>query len=65
VTIDGVKGLANDSCHTALVATGGRGYLIGAHLCPCELAEPWEWDGWFDNLLTTVRLEPDKAVDTR
>jgi hypothetical protein len=67
ITIHGVQGLVNnaDNCLTAVVVSGGRGYLIGGHW-DNNLAElrSIDWSGWFMDVLATVQLEPDKAVDT-
>jgi hypothetical protein len=63
VTIDGVQGLVDGQCNAAVVATAGRGYLISAHLCPCELGDITQWNAWFGKLLTTVTLRPELAVD--
>src|SRR5262249_44468031 len=65
VEIDGFAGKVNGTCSTALVASGGRGYFIGAHFCPCELGSVAAWNRWFSVVLTTVRLEPDNAIDRR
>lgn len=63
VDIDGVRGLYDDQCSVVLVATGGRGYLIGAHFCGCELGSVSQWRQWFSDVLKTVHLEPAAAVD--
>jgi hypothetical protein len=63
VTIDGVQGLVDGQCHAAVAAARGRGYLISAHLCPCELGDITAWNAWFSNLLSTVKLEPETAAD--
>lgn len=67
VTIDGGQGRVNnaDNCLTAVVISGGRGYLIGGHW-DYNLAElrVIDWSSWFTSVLGTVHLEPDKAVDT-
>jgi hypothetical protein len=63
VTIDGTTGLIDGQCNAAVVARGGRGYLISAHLCPCELGDITVWNKWFGNLLTTIKLQPELAVD--
>jgi hypothetical protein len=60
--VDGVKGLIDGACHTALVASKGRGYLIAAHLCPCELGSLEQWGAWFNGVVAAVQLEPDRAV---
>lgn len=60
--IDGIDGLLDDICLTALVESGGRGYLIGAHVCPCEIGSLSDWRTWFIEMLGTVELAPEDAV---
>jgi hypothetical protein len=60
--VDGVEGRIDRSCHTALVPSAGRGYFISAHLCPCELGSLQEWGTWFDEVVATVQLEPERAI---
>ena len=66
--IDGADALvdSSDNCLTAIVASGGRGYLIGA-VWDYSLTElrTVDWSGWFEDVLATVHLEPDKAVDAK
>jgi hypothetical protein len=66
IVIGGANGLVNGSCYTAVVASGDRGYLIGAHW-NADLPELRSvgWVGWFQDVLATVHLDPAKAVDTR
>jgi hypothetical protein len=65
--IDGLDGLVDsgDNCLTAIVASGGRGYLIGAvwDYSQTELRTV-DWSAWFKDVLATVQLQPDRAVDT-
>jgi hypothetical protein len=65
VTIDGVQGLVDASCYTALVQGGNRGYLILAHW-DYNLVElrSVSWEAWLQDVLATVHLQPEKAVDS-
>jgi hypothetical protein len=65
IVVDGVTGLiyAND-CYTVAVATAGRGYsisLLRSDDDPVVVA-PYE-RAWFEEVLSTVQLHPEDAVD--
>lgn len=66
VTVDGAAGVigAGDCMHLVYVAKGDRGYLI---LLRVSGDEPWlapVYDrAWFEELLATVQLRPEDAVD--
>jgi hypothetical protein len=62
VTIDGAPGTTG--CQSAIVTAAGRGYLI---LLYTSGDEPWLDDtydeDWFKEVLATVQLDPESAVD--
>jgi len=64
VTIDGASGLVGVDCNGAAVAIDGRGYLI---LLRTSEDDPWlneAYDrAWFGELLATIDLRPEDAVD--
>jgi hypothetical protein len=65
ITVDGVTGLigAND-CSTVAVATAGRGYWIRLHTSPDDPLAVAAYDrAWFEEVLATVQLHPEDAVD--
>jgi hypothetical protein len=55
ITVDGAPGISGTSCPLALVEADGRGYLVW--LYGIEDVE------WFRQILATVRLHPDAAID--
>ena len=58
ITIDGVEGSLSTDCiggQVALVAAGGRGYVIWLY----EADIGW----WFKDILATVKLNPSDAID--
>lgn len=63
VTVDGAAGVVDDSCYTALVQAGGRGYLIVAHW-DANLPElrSVDWAGWLREVLASARLHPEDAA---
>ena len=66
ITIDGATGLigAND-CNTVAVATAGRGYWILLHTSPDDPSAVAPYDrAWFEEILATVQLHPEDAVDS-
>ena len=68
VTIDGTPGVIARDCidaQAALIAVDDRGYLIWLYATADDdpaLAEPYD-RAWFDQLLATVELHPEDAVD--
>jgi len=60
VTIDGVVGVLDVHCaadhYEAVVVSRGRGYVINLTQIPADLK-------WFRQILATVRLHPENAVD--
>ena len=63
IVVDGAEGVLS-VCNWALVARGGRGYLIALYTSGDE-AELRVFDAktWFKEVLTTVQLQPRDAVD--
>jgi hypothetical protein len=49
-----------------VVPSGGRGYLIVGHW-NFDIPElrTVSWESWFHDVLATVRLEPENAVDSK
>jgi hypothetical protein len=65
VTVDGASGLAGSTCNFAAVTLDGRGYVIALYTSPDEAWLVDVYDrAWFEQLLTTVDLRPEDAVDT-
>lgn len=64
IMIDGAEGLVDSSCLTAVVASGGRGYLFVATWSDdrAELRSV-DWAGWFRDVLATVQLRPEDALE--
>jgi hypothetical protein len=64
ITIDGNIGSLGGDCNMATVSVQGRGYLIGLLTSNDEawLAGVYDTD-WFKEVLATVELAPDQAVD--
>jgi hypothetical protein len=61
IIVDGAPGLSGgDTCHVAVVATAGRGYHID--LWMGDLVAQYDRT-WFEEVLATVRLHPEDAVD--
>ncbi len=64
VTIDGNQGRQCGSS-TAAVAAGGRGYAISLYTSGDDPAAVAKYDeAYFDEILATLRLQPEDAVDT-
>jgi hypothetical protein len=64
-TIGGLPGsIGLNKCNVAAVSAGGRGYLILLYTSGDEswLSDVYDAD-WFRQVLATVQLEPDQAVD--
>ena len=63
--VDGATGLTGaDECSVAVVSTAGRGYWIQLYTSgDDELAVAAYDRAWFDELLATVQLHPEDAVD--
>ena len=58
---DGVGLVGADECHVAVVATAARGYWIQLYTGD---GAPAEYDRtWFEEVLATVQLHPEDAVD--
>jgi hypothetical protein len=55
ITVDGAAGVLSVGCFIALVSDGDRGYLIWLYRVHDRQ--------WFDQILATVQLLPDEAVD--
>jgi len=69
IAVDGATGLIGaDDCHIVAVTTAGRGYWIGLYTPysgPGE-APPADFSydrAWFEEVLATVQLQPEDAVD--
>jgi hypothetical protein len=64
VTIDGAAGALGIDCNLALVSTGDRGYAIRLYLSDDEAWLDDVYDrAWFNEVLDTVDLRPEDAVD--
>jgi hypothetical protein len=66
IAVDGATGLIGaDECSVAVVTTAGRGYWIQLYTGgDDELAVAAYDRAWFEELLATVQLHPEEAVDT-
>ena len=65
ITVDGATGLigAND-CDTVAVTSAGRGYWIRLHTSDDDPFAVASYDrAWFEEVLATVQLQPEDAVD--
>jgi hypothetical protein len=62
IAVDGATGLVGaDGCSVATVTTAGRGYWIQLYASGDELSA---YDvAWFQEVLATVQLHPEDAVD--
>jgi hypothetical protein len=65
ITVDGATGLIGaDDCNVAAVTTEGRGYLIWLYTSDDEAWLSVTYDrAWFEQVLATVQLHPQDAVD--
>jgi hypothetical protein len=65
ITVDGASGLIGaGDCDIAVVTTNGRGYVILAGISPDEPSNATTYDrAWFEEVLATVQLRPEDAVD--
>jgi len=69
IAVDGATGLIGaDDCHIAAVTTAGRGYWIGLYTPysgPGDVPPAdFSYDrAWFEEVLATVQLQPEDAVD--
>jgi hypothetical protein len=61
ITVDAADGLIGDGCNVAVVTTAGRGYWIQLYTGDDA---PVIYDlAWFEEVLATVQLEPEDAVE--
>jgi len=67
ITVDGASGLSGgETCNAAVVTTAGRGYWIDLYVSPDNLDLVAQYDRtWFEEVLATVQLHPEVAVDSR
>ena len=69
IAVDGATGLIGaDDCHIVAVTTAGRGYWIGLYTPYSGKGETppadFSYDrAWFEEVLATVQLQPEDAVD--
>ena len=65
IEVDGATGLiGGDGCNVAVATSGGRGYLIYLHTSDDDPAAVASYDrAWFEEVLATVQLHPEDAVD--
>ena len=65
IAVDGATGLIGaGDCHVAVVATAGRGYWIALYTSPDDQRAVAPYDrAWFEEVLATVQLHPEDAVD--
>ena len=69
IAVDGATGLIGaDDCHIVAVTTAGRGYWIGLYTPYSGVGEAppadFSYDrAWFEEVLATVQLQPEDAVD--
>ena len=69
IAVDGATGLIGaDTCHIVAVTTAGRGYWIGLYTPYSGVGEVTPADfsydrAWFEDVLATVHLQPEDAVD--
>jgi hypothetical protein len=65
IAVDGAAGLiGSEGCHLAVVTTDGRGYWISLRASQDDPSAVAPYDGaWFREVLATVQLRPEDAVD--
>jgi hypothetical protein len=65
IIVDGATGLSGgDTCLVAVVTTAGRGYHIDLWMSPDDRDLVAQYDrAWFEEVLATVQLQPEDAVD--
>jgi hypothetical protein len=64
IAVDGATGLIGVDCNVAVVTTGGRGYWIQLYTGGDDPAAYAVYDrAWFEEVLGTVQLQPEDAVD--
>jgi hypothetical protein len=66
ITVDGATGLIGDGdCDVTVVTTAGRGYWIQLYTSEDDplIVAPYD-RAWFEEVLATVLLHPEEAVDT-
>ena len=65
IAVDGASGLiGSDGCDIAVVTTAGRGYWIQLYTSDDDPAAVASYDkAWFEEVLATVQLSPEDAVD--
>ncbi len=65
IAVDGAAGLIGaDDCDVAVVTTAGRGYIITLLASDDDPAAVAPYDSaWFEEVLATVQLHPEDAVD--
>jgi hypothetical protein len=66
IAVDGATGLIGaDGCDVAVVTTAGRGYWIQLYTSGDDELAVAPYDrAWFEEVLATVQLRPEDAVDT-
>jgi len=66
IIVDGATGLSGgDTCLVAVVTTAGRGYHIDLYVWPDDLDLVAQYDrAWFEEVLATVQLHPEDAIDS-
>ena len=66
VAVDGASGLiGKDGCNVAVVTTAGRGYWIQLYTGGDDPVAVAAYDrAWFDEVLATVQLHPEDAVNS-
>jgi hypothetical protein len=67
IAVDGATGLIGaGDCDVAVVTTAGRGYWIQLYTSDDDPAAVAAYDrAWFEEVLATVQLQPEDAVDSR
>ena len=64
IIIDGADEAVGSSCNVALASSGGRGYVIMLYTSDDDLdLRSFDAAGWFQDILATVELRPQDAVD--
>lgn len=65
IAVDGATGLiGGEGCDVAVVTTAGRGYWIQLHTSEDDPVVVAPYDrAWFEEVLATVQLHPEDAVD--
>jgi hypothetical protein len=65
VVVDGAEGVLATGCSLAYLPSGGRVYLIRLYTSNDDAdLRAFDADAWLKEILATVQLQPEDAIDT-